>query len=268
MRRHRQGRKEDRRSGDDEGQVERLSRAAVEAGVVIGLVIDIDLGDPPHRRPAGRGRPLARLASVSAGLEYRGSRPISAICSTWPISTRAAPPAPQGRQRLSALVGELTRGLKPAIVTGAAIGTYADDLGLRASSPRSRPGPTPSWTWNTRTAARRTASLGLRPVPSCSWRPAWSRPGTRPTRSRRRLKAHSVDGLAARVVAGAPAGARWRPMGDEHAAIYHPAHDGALNDRRFAEAVLEADAGTPPRHGPLTPRRWATSSGYSRATST
>lgn len=34
------------------------------------------------------------------------------------------------------------------------------------------------------------------------------------------LKSMSVDGPPARVLAGAPAGAVWRPMGDEHGAIF------------------------------------------------
>jgi len=57
------------------------------------------------------------------------------------------------------------------------------------------------------------------------------------------LKAHSVDGPPARVVAGAPQGARWRPMGDEHAAIFHPQMMGVLKAAGvdFAGAITAAD---------------------------
>ena len=60
------------------------------------------------------------------------------------------------------------------------------------------------------------------------------------------LKAHSVDGPPARVAFGAPGGARWRPMGDEHGAIFHPEMMGVLraagaDPLAFAAAISQAD---------------------------
>ena len=66
------------------------------------------------------------------------------------------------------------------------------------------------------------------------------------------LKAHSVDGPLARVEGGAAPGSRWRPMGDEHGAIFHPEMTGLLRQIGAggvspAQAIdtLDADAAVP-----------------------
>lgn len=232
---------------DDEAQVQRLSEAATQAGVTIGVVIDLDLGT--HRtgvRPDQAGA-LARLASGCAGLEYRGVQAyLGHLQHVADLDARRAACA-AGRQRLAALVGDLeAAGLKPGLVTGAGTGTYSEDLAsgvfteIQAGSyafmdveyedcgaPDGGPWPFAQSLF----IAASVVSARHKTHVVCD----------------AGLKAHSVDGPSARVVAGAPAGARWRPMGDEHAAIYHPAMMGVLKGAAptpsgFADAVDEADA--------------------------
>ena len=60
------------------------------------------------------------------------------------------------------------------------------------------------------------------------------------------LKALSADGPPARLVAGAPAGARFRFQGDEHGALVHPSAEVRLKSEGFAAvAALDADPGFP-----------------------
>jgi D-serine deaminase-like pyridoxal phosphate-dependent protein len=60
------------------------------------------------------------------------------------------------------------------------------------------------------------------------------------------LKALSSDGPFAKVAAGAPSGSLYRPMGDEHGAIFHPKAAARLKEARgpleFAALIDRLDA--------------------------
>lgn len=228
---------------DDRGQIDRLSAAAVAADAIVGLVIDIDLGTHRTGVPPEDVLALARHANAAPGLLYRGVQAYLGHLQHLADLDQRRAACEVVRQRLGALVGELTEaGLAPEIVTGGGTGTYAADLAsgvfneIQAGSyafmdveygdcpsPDGGPWPfAPSLFLATTVVSARHKSHVV-----CD----------------AGLKAHSVDGPPARIAAGAPQGARWRPMGDEHGAIFHPALTQALKTGGdFDRAVSAADA--------------------------
>jgi 3-hydroxy-D-aspartate aldolase len=234
---------------DDEGQIDRLSQAAVAAGVTIGLLVDIDLGT--HRTGVAPDKvlPLARHAAQSPGLVFGGLQAYLGHLQHVADLDQRRGVDEAAHQRLSALVGELTAaGLRPGVVTGGGTGTYTTDLAsgvfteLQAGSYAFMDveygdcGAPDGGEWPFAPALYLAASVVSAQHKShvvCDVG----------------LKAHSVDGPPARIAAGAPTGGRWRPMGDEHGAIYHPDMMGLLrqagDDRmRFTAVIDEADADT------------------------
>lgn len=73
---------------DDAGQIARLGAAAQAAGTTIGLVVDIDLGTHRTGVPPEQVEDLARLASQTPGLRYRGIQAYLATCSTADLEAR------------------------------------------------------------------------------------------------------------------------------------------------------------------------------------
>lgn len=228
---------------DDAGQIERLSAAAVAAGTTIGLVVDIDLGTHRTGVPPEQVAALARLAADAPGLSYRGIQAyLGHLQHLSDLEARRAACAVT-RQRLGALVGELTAaGLAPDLVTGGGTGTYVEDLAsgvfneIQAGSyvfmdvEYEDCGAIDGAPWPFAQAlyiATSVVSARHKTHVVCD----------------SGLKAHSVDGPPARVVAGAPQGTRWRPMGDEHSALFHPAMMGVVKaaGADFAGGVSAAD---------------------------
>ncbi len=231
---------------DGAGQIQRLSDAAVAAGVTLGVLIDIDIGQhrtgvAPDKAPA-----LARLAADAPGLEFRGLQAyLGHLQHLSDIEARLAANG-TARQRLSGLIGELSdSGLKPQIVTGGGTGTFAADLASGVF---------------TELQAGSYAFMDVE-YDACGspdggdwpFEPALFLAGSVVSANHKThvtidvgLKAHSVDGPPAKVVAGAAEKSRWGSMGDEHGAIYHPATLGVLRQAggdplKFAQLISDAD---------------------------
>lgn len=231
---------------DDAGQIERLSAAATAAGVSLGVLIDVDLGQHRTGAPPANVVALARQAAASPGLQFHGVQAYLGHLQHVPDVGARMAANEAGRQRLSGLVDELTEaGLAPAIVTGGGTGTFAADLAsgvfteLQAGSyafmdvEYDACGSPDGGAWPFEPALFLAAS-----VVSANHK-------THVTVDVG-LKAHSVDGPPAKVIAGAAEKSRWGAMGDEHGAIYHPATLGALRQAggdplKFAQAIAEVD---------------------------
>lgn len=220
---------------DDEGQVDRLSDAAVAAGVTLDVVVDLDLGTHragvyPHEALA-----LARAIDASPGLRFGGIQAYLGHLQHLDDGALRKSADEAAFATLKALVAELTQaGLPPPVVTGGGTGTHAFDLAsgvfteLQAGSyavmdvEYDACGAPGGGDWPFEPAlfvASTVVSARHKSHVVCD----------------AGFKAMSMDGPPARVVAGAAPGSLWRPMGDEHGMIAHPA----------TFDVLKASGGTP-----------------------
>lgn len=232
---------------DDEGQIDRLSDAAVVAGVTLDLVVDLDLGQ--HRAGAypDQALALARAADASPNLRFAGIQ--AYLGHLQHIGDRAARRAADeiAFATLKGVVAQLTAaGLAPPVVTGGGTGSHAFDLAsgvyteLQAGS-----------------YALMDVEYGACDAPEAGdwpFAPAMVVAATVVSARHKShvtvdagIKALSMDGPPAQVAAGAPAGSLWRAMGDEHGMIAHPAllhvlKAGGRDPMAFARAVGEADA--------------------------
>jgi 3-hydroxy-D-aspartate aldolase len=232
---------------DDEGQIDRLSDAAVAAGVTLDLVIDLDLGT--HRAgcyPKDALR-LARAADASPGLRFAGIQAYLGHLQHMDDLALRKTADEAAFATLKALVAELTAaGLAPPVVTGGGTGTHAFDLAsgvfteLQAGSYAVMDveyddcGPPGGGDWPFEPALFVAASVVSARHKSHVVVDAG-------------FKAMSMDGPPARVVAGAAPRSLWRPMGDEHGMIAHPSMIDVLKARGrdplgFDRAVTAADA--------------------------
>ena len=228
-----------------------LGSAARGAGIVIDLLVDIDLGQ--HRtgvRPED-ALALVRLAASTEGLSFQGLQ--GYLGHLQHIEDAAARLAANAiaTTRLVALKAAIeAAGLGVATLTGGGTGTHSADLAggvfteLQAGSYAvmdveydacAAPG---GGDWPFEPALFIAASV----VSTVHRTHVVVDAG---------LKAMSVDGPFARVAAGAAEGSLWRPMGDEHGAIFHPAALGALraagrDPLAFERAIDEADASLDP----------------------
>ena len=231
---------------DDAGQIARLSQAATAAGVQLELVVDIDLGQ--HRSGAAPDQvgELVRLSSSSPGLRWRGVQAYLGHLQhlSDPALRRQANTV--ARERLGALLATLrAEGLAPEIVTGGGTGTYTDDLQggvfteLQAGS-----------------YAVMDVEYGDCGAPDgggWAFEPAMAIAATVVSARHKThvvvdagLKSVSVDGPPARVLSGAPPGGVWRPMGDEHGAIFTAEampllRQAGRDPLAFQEAIDKAD---------------------------
>ena len=232
---------------DDEGQIDRLSDAAVAAGVVLDLVVDLDLGT--HRAGAypHDALKLARAADASPGLRFAGLQAYLGHLQHLDDGELRRTADEAAFVTLKALVAELTAaGLPPPVVTGGGTGTHAFDLAsgvfteLQAGSYAvmdveydacGAPGGG-DWPFEPSLFVAATVVSGNhKSHVTCD----------------AGFKAMSMDGPPARVVAGAAPGSLWRPMGDEHGMIAHPAlidvlKAGGRDPLGFDRAVAAADA--------------------------
>ncbi len=234
---------------DDEGQVERLSEAARAHGSRLRVVIDLDLGlhrAGAHPEDAG---PLAKAIQRSGSLTYAGVQAYLGHLQHLADVDRRRTATQDALARLKDIIADLSvAGLAPEIVTGGGTGTYVTDLAsgvfneLQAGSYAFMDveyddcGAPDGGPWPFRPALLVAASVVSARHKSHVTIDAG-------------LKAFSVDGPPARPVRGAAPGSRWRSMGDEHGAIYHPLAGEALK-RAGAQggdpvAVLDADPAFP-----------------------
>ncbi|MDB5430561.1 MAG: family PLP-dependent enzyme [Caulobacter sp.] len=232
---------------DDAAQIERLGAAARAAGVTLDLVIDLDLGT--HRTGAypDRAVALAALAAATEGLNYAGIQAYLGHLQHLDGAERRRTADEAGHRGLAHAVEQL-RGanLAPGVVTGGGTGTHAYDLKsgvfneLQAGSyavmdveyeacgaPDGRP-----WAFEPALyIAASVISVQHKSHVVCD----------------AGFKAVSVDGPPARVAEGAAPGSVWRPMGDEHGMILHPAFAhipkaAGRDPLAFAAAIGAADA--------------------------
>lgn len=231
---------------DDEGQIDRLSDAAVAAGTRLDLVVDLDLGT--HRAgcyPKDALR-LARAADASPGLRFAGIQAYLGHLQHMDDLALRQSADEAAFAALKSLVAELTAaGLPPGVVTGGGTGTHAFDLAsgvyteLQAGSYAVMDveydacgGPGGDWAFEPSLfIAASVVSANHKSHVTCD----------------AGFKAVSMDGPPARVVAGAAPGSLWRPMGDEHGMIAHPAmidvlKAGGRDPLGFDRAVAAADA--------------------------
>jgi len=232
---------------DDEGQIDRLSDAAVAAGVTLDLVVDLDLGQ--HRAGAypADALKLARAADAAPGLRFAGVQ--AYLGHLQHIGDRTARRAADeiAFATLKGVVAQLTdAGLAPPVVTGGGTGSHAFDLAsgvyteLQAGS-----------------YAVMDVEYGACDAPEAGdwpFEPAMFVAATVVSARHKShvtvdagIKALSMDGPLARVAAGAAPGSLWRSMGDEHGMIAHPVlldvlKQGGRDPMAFARAVSEADA--------------------------
>lgn len=230
---------------DSAAQVARLGAAAAAAGTTLDLVVDVDLGLHRTGVAPADALALAALAAATPGLRFAGVQAYFGHLQHLPdLAARRAANA-DATARLAVLAADLRAGgLHPAVVTGGGTGTYSFDLAggvfteLQAGSYALMDaeydecgGPGGDWPFAPALfVAATVVSARHKSHVVCD----------------AGLKALSTDGPPARVVAGAPAGSKWRPMGDEHGAIVHPAFAAALKGAGgpldTARAVDAADA--------------------------
>lgn len=232
---------------DDEGQIDRLSDAAVAAGTVLDLVVDLDLGT--HRAGAypKDALRLARAADAAPGLRFAGIQAyLGHLQHMDDLDLRRAADE-AAFAALRAVVDDLTAaGLPPPVVTGGGTGTHAHDLASGVY---------------TELQAGSYAVMDVE-YDACGapgggdwpFAPALFVATTVVSANHKShvtvdagFKAVSMDGPPARVVAGAAPGSLWRPMGDEHGMIAHPAlidvlKAGGREPLGFDKAVAAADA--------------------------
>jgi len=236
-------------TADDPRLVEALGAAARAAGVTVGLVVDVDLGQHRTGCTPEDAVALARLAAKTDGLRYDGVQAyVGHLQHIGDVAARKA--ANDGAtRRLADLVAALKAdGLAPRLVTGGGTGTHAWDLAggvfneIQAGSYAVMDaeydacgGPDGAWPFeaamfvaarviSTRHKSHLTIDAGL--------------------------KALSTDGPVARVVSGAEDGAVYRPMGDEHGAIYRSdalpfLKEAGRDPLAFERAIDKADADLP-----------------------
>jgi D-serine deaminase-like pyridoxal phosphate-dependent protein len=207
---------------DDEGQIEQLSKAAHANGSRLRVVVDLDLG--LHRAGADPADAitLAKAIQRSESLTYAGIQAyLGHLQHLADVDQRRAGTT-SALVRLKDIVADLAvAGLAPEIVTGGGTGTYVTDLAsgvfneLQAGSYAFMDveyddcGAPDGGAWPFQPALLVAASVVSARHKSHVTIDAG-------------LKAFSVDGPPARPLHGAAPGSRWRSMGDEHGAIYHP----------------------------------------------
>lgn len=232
---------------DDEGQVDRLSAAAVAAGVTLDVVVDLDLGTHRAGVYPREALALARAADAAPGLRFAGIQAYLGHLQHLDDGALRQSADEAAFATLKALVAELTAaGLPPGVVTGGGTGTHAFDLAsgvfteLQAGSyavmdvEYDACGAPGGGDWPFEPALFVAATVVSARHKSHAVVDAG-------------FKAMAMDGPPARVAAGAAPGSLWRPMGDEHGMIAHPATFDVLkaagrDPLGFDKAVAAADA--------------------------
>lgn len=204
---------------DSAEQIARLAKAAREAGVEIGCLIDVNIGMHRVGCTTADVPRLAELAAQAEGLRYEGIQAYFGHLQH--LAEGRAEANALGTQALAELVQALTQaGLAPSTVTGGGTGTYALDLAAGVFTEL-----------QCGSYALMDGEYGDCGGPLDDWpfKPALFIAASVVSAQHKShvtidvgLKATSMD-VAPRVVSGAPAGSQWRSLGDEHGAILHPA---------------------------------------------
>jgi len=213
---------------DTEAQIARLGDAARSAGVVLDLVVDLDLGT--HRTGAypDQAVKLARTAADTEGLNYAGVQAYLGHLQhvTEADARRAADE--DGIRALAATVEELrAANLAPGVVTGGGTGTHAFDLTSGVFNELQAGSYAVMDVEYEDCAAPGGADWPFEPAMFVAASVVSAHHKTHATCDAG-FKALAVDGPPAKVMAGAAEGSLWRPMGDEHGAIVHPAFAPAM----------------------------------------
>lgn len=237
-------------TADDAALIAALGQAARPAGVTLGLVVDVDLGQHRTGCTPDDAMGLARLAASTEGLRYDGVQAYVGHLQHVDDLVARKKANDTATARLAALVERLTgEGLAPRLVTGGGTGTHAYDLAggvfneLQAGSyavmdaEYDACGAPDGGAWPFEAAMFVASS-----VISVRHRSHVTIDAG--------LKALSTDGPMAKVAAGAAPGSIYRPMGDEHGALFHPGALGALREAgrdplAFERAIDSLDASLP-----------------------
>lgn len=230
---------------DSAAQIARLGEAARAAGTTLGLLVDVDLGQRRTGVAPADAPALAAQAAATPGLRYAGLQCYLGHLQHLAEAERAAAHA-AAMAGLAALVAALGRaGLAPATVTGGGTGTAPLDLAsgifteLQAGS------------YAVMDVQYDEAGAAFAPALFLAATVVSATHASHVTVDAG-LKALAADGPPPRVVAGAAPGSRFRFMGDEHGAIFHPSAlphlAGVADALAFAAAVarLDGDSAFPP----------------------
>jgi 3-hydroxy-D-aspartate aldolase len=235
---------------DDPLLVTCLATAARAASCELELLVDIDLGQ--HRTGVGPAEVIALAKTIAAtpGMRFIGVQAYLGHLQHIQDSEARLAANQMALAKLSGIIAGLEGvGLAPRIVTGGGTGTHTGDLAagvfteIQAGSYAlmddeygacDAPG---DLRWPFAPALFLAASV------------VSARHRTHVTIDAG-VKALSMDGPAARVIAGAAAGSIWRGMGDEHAAIIHPGalevfKAGAAGPLALQAAIESADVELP-----------------------
>ena len=236
---------------DDPLLVNAFGAAAQSAGTVLDLLVDIDLG---QHRTGVHPRDVEALAEKIAntpGTHFAGVQGyLGHLQHIENAHSRLAANRDALTQLASAVEKLQAAGLAPRMVTGGGTGTHTSDLAsgvfteIQAGS-----------------YALMDAEYGACEAPSGDqwpFAPALFLAASVVSARHRThvtidagVKALSMDGPAARVVAGAVSGSVWTSMGDEHGAIFQPSAVNILNtsarDPLALQAAIDlADSELPP----------------------
>ncbi|ACL96669.1 alanine racemase [Caulobacter vibrioides] len=232
---------------DDEGQIDRLSDAAVAAGVTLDLVVDLDLGT--HRAGAypKDALRLARAADAAPGLRFAGLQAYLGHLQHMDDLDLRKSADEAAFATLKALVAELTEaGLPPPVVTGGGTGTHIYDLASGVYTELQAGSYAVMDVEYDACGAPGGQAWGFEPAMAIAATVVSANHKSHVTVDAG-FKAVSMDGPPARVVAGAAPGSLWRAMGDEHGMIAHLSlidvlKAGGRDPLGFDKAVAEADA--------------------------
>lgn len=206
---------------DSAAQVERLGAAAVAEGVILGALVDVDVGMHRAGCTPAEAPSLAGKIADTAGLRYEGIQAYFGHLQHLDQGRAEANAA--ATAVLKAMVSELSaKALAPPQVTGGGSGTYSFDIEngvfteLQCGSYAVMDveyaacgGPGGAWPF------RPALFIAARVVSAKHVTHATIDAG---------LKATSAD-VPPRVIAGAASGSQWRSMGDEHGAVIPPADE-------------------------------------------
>lgn len=207
---------------DTDEQIARLGNAARAAGVILDLVVDLDLGT--HRTGAypSQAVRLARTAAATDGLNFAGVQAYLGHLQHVEEADKRRDADEDGIRALAQTVEDLrAANLAPGVVTGGGTGTHAFDLASGVFNELQAGSYAVMDVEYEKCAAPAGEAWPFEPAMFIAASVVSAHHKTHVTCDAG-FKAVAVDGPPAKVVAGAPPGSLWRPMGDEHGAIIHP----------------------------------------------